>query len=301
MASDIDTSVVGVESWECEKCTFINKAAELTCLMCYTVRVSTKELSVNWQWQASAEQWIPYDLPTTLQIEEAFQKGAAEVDLNKGYFASVPNYTIAFQRTRKSKKAKSKEDESKVTRVIQTNTSTGNVRYVRRLGDGTEMFEEVKWDLINDEEKCSICQMEFLDPPETSSSSPSTVEPVSTMSEVTPLKLSEVTPLKSGKKRHSKDIKSGIKTRSHSKIPKSSSDSTILPKTDSSVLSKTMIDESDEKQDKQSQSLKSIPKSSHPEESPVKLPKCSNHYFHKNCLIQWLKLQDHCPYCKTKL
>jgi len=33
----------------------------------------------------------------------------------------------------------------------------------------------------------------------------------------------------------------------------------------------------------------------------VKLPKCKNHWFHRNCIAQWVKLKGYCPFCKAKI
>lgn len=32
--------------------------------------------------------------------------------------------------------------------------------------------------------------------------------------------------------------------------------------------------------------------------SAMKLPRCSGHYFHKECIMEWLSVKQQCPYCK---
>jgi hypothetical protein len=39
--------------------------------------VSSKDVAFMWQWQAG-EEWIPYDMETAEQIEEAYQAGQGE-------------------------------------------------------------------------------------------------------------------------------------------------------------------------------------------------------------------------------
>ena len=60
--------------WECERCTWQNADTALTCGMCYTVRVASKDVDVVWQW-LSGDQWIPYDRDTAERIEDAYQRG----------------------------------------------------------------------------------------------------------------------------------------------------------------------------------------------------------------------------------
>jgi len=61
--------------WSCENCTYVNSANSLSCEMCYTVRTSIKDLPVTWSWAPNEDQWIPYDAPTTEEIEQAYQQG----------------------------------------------------------------------------------------------------------------------------------------------------------------------------------------------------------------------------------
>ena len=36
-------------------------------------------------------------------------------------------------------------------------------------------------------------------------------------------------------------------------------------------------------------------------EDCVKMPRCQNHYFHRDCIASFVKLKDHCPVCNIKL
>ena len=187
-------SPLGHEDWQCEMCTWINGPADLTCTMCFSVRMSAKDVSVQWQWQA-ADQWIPYDYATTMEIENGYKDGLNRVQLTQGWFASPEaqnsgRYELVFDRASQTHQ--------------QINLDTGNGRTVRRIGDDDDslfMSVEMKEELRGD--KCIICQVEFD------------------------------------------------------------------------------IDD--------------------PSDQAVKLPMCSGHYFHKPCIAQWIKLKDHCPYCKKRI
>ena len=58
--------------WACEHCTFVNASSELHCNICYKPRFEIKDLPYQWQWQA-AEEWITYDLPSSIEIESGFE------------------------------------------------------------------------------------------------------------------------------------------------------------------------------------------------------------------------------------
>ena len=38
-------------AWSCIRCTFVNSIDDLTCVMCFQVRSSTRALPYTWQWQ----------------------------------------------------------------------------------------------------------------------------------------------------------------------------------------------------------------------------------------------------------
>jgi len=140
------------EYWECEHCTFVNSSCDLTCVMCYKVRVCVKDLKVTWQWQA-AEQWIPYDLPATLQIEQAFQHSDSSVDLNVGWFSENDGYSITFRRPTATHPQPSH---------YQTNIHSGNHRLVRRVADDEAgLFIKITEEERAKGERCSICQVEL--------------------------------------------------------------------------------------------------------------------------------------------
>jgi len=170
-------SVVADEDWECENCTYINTSADLTCVMCYKVRVCVKDLSVTWQWQA-ADQWIPYDLPTTLQLEQAFQAGESKVALTVGWFAENDGYIVTFRRPTASHRSPAH---------YQTNSYTRNHRKIRRIAeDEIDLFHPVncRADLQRGE-RCAICQLEFdeqVNNSESSSSSTPSSHSVSAVS-----------------------------------------------------------------------------------------------------------------------
>ncbi|PRP77547.1 phosphatidylinositol 4-kinase [Planoprotostelium fungivorum] len=178
-------------TWSCERCTFINLDYDLTCNACYLVRTDTKDVEVTWQWAADPTQWIPYDMESNMQIEEAFQNGDQEVALSKGWFKNNGGYILYLVWP-------TSQFPIEGVRYAQINRG-GNLRMVRRIARNEEgLFEDVDASTYRTE-KCMVCQVEFE------------------------------------------------------------------------------------------------------EGDVVKLPVCTNHYFHRECILQWLKLKDHCPYCHLQL
>merc|ERR1712154_312426 len=76
--------------WNCERCTFLNDASELHCVICYFSRFEVKNLPAQWQWKAE-DRWITYGLPEINEIENAHKNGMKEVPLTTGWFAKNPN------------------------------------------------------------------------------------------------------------------------------------------------------------------------------------------------------------------
>lgn len=133
---------LGADNWECESCTYINKPTAACCEMCFTLRMTAKDLPVQWEWKAD-EKWIPYDLPSTLQIEEAFKQGKSPVRLSQGYFEDNPGYDVHFSKNR----------------LYQINTHTGMRRTVRRIADeDSTVFSPAPSSITLKDEQCSICQ-----------------------------------------------------------------------------------------------------------------------------------------------
>ena len=84
-----------LQTQQCESCTFINAPTDAACVMCYTLRTQAKDLAVQWEWRAD-EKWIPYDLPSCMELELAFKQGLKSIELSKGYFSGKPGYVVHF-------------------------------------------------------------------------------------------------------------------------------------------------------------------------------------------------------------
>ncbi|MES1910761.1 MAG: hypothetical protein MHM6MM_003294 [Cercozoa sp. M6MM] len=129
--------------WICERCTWRNNETDLACTMCFGNRTSAKDDYVHWQWQPQAnEPWIPYDQATAQQLEQAFQQGQHEVELQHGFFASRRGYKVV----------------SIMSKPMQLNTRTGMQRSVRRMCEDDEhLFVPVP----DKDGQCSICLDDF--------------------------------------------------------------------------------------------------------------------------------------------
>eukprot|EP00483_Globobulimina_turgida_P010240 UN10259 len=171
------TDLVGGDvPWNCEKCTFVNAASELHCVMCFYSRFEVKNLPAQWQWKA-ADRWITYGIPETTEIETGYKNGAKEVSLSKGWFAASPNlYRIYFdkqhgkhRKKKHRKKVKHPTDDQhhdfdeNSTYFYQINSDSGTRREVRRIGvDDDNLFKKLKLeDLDENDRKCMICLHEF--------------------------------------------------------------------------------------------------------------------------------------------
>jgi len=218
--------------WQCEACTTFNAETEIACTMCFTTRMTAKDVAVTWEWHAEGETWIPYDLPTCMQVEEAYKQKLDRVSLTSGFFSSQPGaYEIQFawegrapppsSRRRKRTRycaelqcwqrepcvlhAKESQETGRCLEIKQLNLDTGNVRNARRIGDDdSSLFVPVSESALVAEDRCGVCQEVFLE--------------------------------------------------------EASSDRDI-----------------------------------------VHLEKCRNHYFHRECISQWVKLKHTCPFCKTPI
>lgn len=229
---EVQPSEEQADQWQCEACTTFNAETEIACTICFTTRMTAKDVAVTWEWHAEGETWIPYDLPTCMQVEEAYKQKLDRVSLTSGFFSSQPGaYEIQFSwegreplpDSRRRKRArycpellcwqrapcelhpKERQETGRCLEIRQLNLDTGNVRDARRIGDDdSSLFVPIEGDL-GAEDRCGVCQEVFL----------------------------EETP--SG----DRDI--------------------------------------------------------------VHLQKCRNHFFHRECISQWVKLKHTCPFCKTPI
>ncbi|CAB4415622.1 unnamed protein product [Rhizophagus irregularis] len=61
-------------NWSCERCTYVNEGIELNmCNGCFLTRTDAKDLPVQWEWRANPDQWIPYDLASSSELEDSYQ------------------------------------------------------------------------------------------------------------------------------------------------------------------------------------------------------------------------------------
>jgi len=238
-------AAIASDQWQCEACTTFNAETEIACTMCFTTRMTAKDVAVTWEWQAEGENWIPYDLATCLQVEDAY-KQLDRISLTSGFFAAQPGvYEILFEwegrptpehrrrfgrRRRRSfcpdlqcwqmdpcllHQAVSLGPETgKCLDITQFNLESGNVRKARRIGDDdSSIFVSVdKLGVLVQTDKCGVCQEMFYEDDETCASVGNICE---------------------------QDV--------------------------------------------------------------VRLAKCKNHYFHRDCISQWVKLKHTCPFCKTPI
>ncbi len=110
---------------------------------------------MQWEWRAD-EKWIPYDIPSVVQIETAFQEKRPRVDLSQGFFEGKRGYLISFEPSNHRGGRRS---------MYQLNQSTGMMREVRRIGNDDEaLFAVVPFaSLTEANDKCAICLEEFED------------------------------------------------------------------------------------------------------------------------------------------
>ncbi|RGB36997.1 hypothetical protein C1646_666562 [Rhizophagus diaphanus] len=66
-------------NWSCERCTYVNEGIDLTCAMCFLTRTDAKDLPVQWEWRANPDQWIPYDLASSSELEDSYQRKKAAI------------------------------------------------------------------------------------------------------------------------------------------------------------------------------------------------------------------------------
>jgi len=138
--------------WSCERCTYINGGIELTCVMCYQIRTDAKDLPVQWEWRANPDQWIPYDLASSAELEEAYQRRDVVFTPKRGFFATTPDrYEVRFNYV--------------TPRFQQTNTSSGGTRRMRRVAnDDNSILQPASFEAITSEDSCIICLDSFQDP-----------------------------------------------------------------------------------------------------------------------------------------
>ncbi|CAG8502767.1 17578_t:CDS:2 [Dentiscutata erythropus] len=143
--------------WACERCTFINEGLNLTCTMCFLTRTDAKDLPVQWEWRANPDQWIPYDLASSSELENAYQNNLAVLNPKQGYFASIPDrYEIRFNYATR--------------RFQQQNITSGGVRRIRRIAnDDNSILQPVSFEDVTAEDTCIICLDSFVDPDTTTS------------------------------------------------------------------------------------------------------------------------------------
>ena len=314
--------------WECSKCTFVNPINNLTCVMCYQVRTQTKDLVTIWEWQAD-EKWIPYDLSAATQIEAAYQAGEPDCLLDQGWFAMQRSrYAVSFGAhrapTTTSSALASKLSSAANSGMCQVNLQSGVVRLIRRLGDDDTFLKPVDVSLLKASDTCSICLVSFL--PERSSESdaeaatsrttsqalasdgqsithqPASTQPVESEStsvaqsaEALPVTTQSVPfdTLATADRTGTRDINSLADIRVAtltSDLPSVAAESTV---------SHGAVDAKCIRSAECSDNVQRV--GGLGADVVVKLPKCTNHYFHRACIGQWIKLNDKCPLCSAKL
>ncbi|CAG8716460.1 6637_t:CDS:2, partial [Ambispora leptoticha] len=154
MSNSFQTST---EPWSCERCTFRNEAIDLTCVMCYQTRTDAKDLPVQWEWRANPDQWIPYDLASSAELEDAYQRRDAMLSPTRGFFASTSDrYEIRFNYA--------------IPRFQQHNLNSGGTRRMRRVAnDDNSILQPVAISEVTTEDTCIICLDGFQDPNSTTS------------------------------------------------------------------------------------------------------------------------------------
>ena len=98
---------------------------------------------------------IPYDHPSCIQIESAYQAGRSNVRLTEGYFMENPGYSITFDRSNPPKGT-----PRTTWKFTQINTKTQNPRQVRRIADDDDnLFIPIT--AAEQITMCSVCQENF--------------------------------------------------------------------------------------------------------------------------------------------
>ncbi|CAG8545514.1 8597_t:CDS:2 [Paraglomus occultum] len=120
--------------------------------MCYRNRTEAKDLPVQWEWRANPDQWIPYDLASASELEDAYQQNKPVCKPAKGYFSAISyRYEVHFNYATR--------------RFVQYNLSTGGTRRVRRMAnDDNSILQPVAFSELNQDDTCAICLDTFADP-----------------------------------------------------------------------------------------------------------------------------------------
>lgn len=321
--------------WSCEACTSFNANTEIACTVCFTTRMSAKDVAVTWEWQAE-DVWIPYDLPTCLQVEEAYKQKLDRVVLSSGFFASQRGaYEIQFQwegraapQPRKLfSKSKPADDgkadaNAKCLRMTQINVRSHNPRVVRRIDTNDDsIFVKIdKFAVLTDTDKCGVCQDMFIEEEDEDGPCPMPITPMATSQPAAAAPTTTATPNDKLKRHNSHNSSSNNNTpppmqtraKSASNAASSSSSSAAVPtptRSDSkqappSLSKKTSSTASSSPAKVSLPAPVTTPQKPPPkmcEQDVVHLAKCRNHYFHRDCISQWVKLKHTCPFCKTPI
>ncbi|CAG8434085.1 5286_t:CDS:10 [Diversispora eburnea] len=104
-----------------------------------------------WEWSANPDQWIPFDLASAAELEDAYQKKKASISPKQGYFASIPDrYEIRFNYV--------------TGRFQQHNMTSGGARRIRRVAnDDNSILQPVPFENVTSEDCCIICLDNFED------------------------------------------------------------------------------------------------------------------------------------------
>lgn len=321
--------------WSCEACTSFNANTEIACTVCFTTRMSAKDVAVTWEWQAE-DVWIPYDLPTCLQVEEAYKQKLDRVVLSSGFFASQRGaYEIQFQwegraapQPRKLfSKSKPADDgkadaNAKCLRMTQINVRSHNPRAVRRIDTNDDsIFVKIdKFAVLTDTDKCGVCQDMFIEEEDEDGPCPMPITPMATSQPAAaPTTTTTATPNDKIKRHNSYNSSSNNNTpppmqtraKSASNAASSSSSAAVPTPTRSdskqappSLSKKTSSTASSSPAKVSFPAPVTTPQKPPPkmcEQDVVHLAKCRNHYFHRDCISQWVKLKHTCPFCKTPI
>jgi len=290
------------EQWECDKCTFINEGHDLTCQMCYQVRSSTRSLPYTWQWLAEVD-WIPFDADSNEQLEAAYQARKSEVSLDRGWFRDKRGaYTVYFTyKSQHSSDAAAADgvgassthspspSNSNTASFVQVNRRSGMRRRVRRIAtDEESLFVLIPPSSCQRGQSCSICCNEWWPEPEPEEQEPEQHESQQTNKDEN---AAAQTPSDSNGAAPSTVSSSSAGVAPASSTPPASAPSPATV-TDAASATDTAT------------CLTFHPSDTWPDvaDACVKLAKCKpGHVFHRQCIAQWIKLKDHCPYCHTRI
>jgi flagellar basal body rod protein FlgC len=252
------------------------------------------------QWQAD-EKWIPFDLESCREIELAFTNAKIDnVRLTHGWFAKN-SYEVHFKNR-------------KVGNMYQVNRSTGNGRLIRRLGmneDFLRPLDSATLAKLTADDVCSVCMLNLVavDDKETkeaavaSSTSASSTSTATSSVSASSMSTSSTTAPTSASSTARKATTSKAQRRRRRPLF-----STRRKKSKTKTNAKQQADTDEVVEDKEapkpkSQSEPSAEKkepvlegNANPDQ-PVKLPQCTNHYFHRKCISDWIKLKGKCPVC----